>query len=252
MLSELELKKDFEALAEKYGIPKTGEQDLTSNYIILQCIYVSRRMGKYKTSEEIISDFTALDIAKILLQLRYSKGNFSIETRGVSQKYSNKTIVEVMEKSLIDKLGCYVEKGAGCMLLKKGAGGGFTGRGFVIEYPVGVESHPAGYFSDEELQLLISYEMEKFNDWKLTQGNKQRWEDGGKSRLPELGKVASMIDCYLPNDMKIVDKYNFIAEYMMDAGFLEHMSEDWKVLFNMKDKKGKVRVVKDWIKSKKV
>lgn len=239
---------EFDALCSQYGLP-VGD----SNYFFLLDLFQRRRQGVSFTDEEILSDFTALDIARMLKQLSFSKGYFSLKVVGDREKdYTNPALVGIIKQSLEDALGKRVEKGDNNMLLSKSKGygaGGDQSRGLLIPYPEGYTPQEVG-FSDVELQCIIDFEEGLAVEVKKMQGNKERWEEKGKSRLPELGKLAEWIIInYLPKEWKEVDKHNFVADYLFNAGFLDFKSEIWKAGFRDKKKEQKYKMVLDWIKA---
>ena len=132
------------------------------------------------------------------------------------------------------------------MILSKGFGS--TGRAYIVPYPEGAKPQQDG-FSDAELGAIIDYENKAKEEWERSQGNTERWEGKGKSRLPELGRVAQEIKDLLPLDWKVVDKHCFVAEYMRRAGFLDFKGEAWLMGFDNKERQQRDRMVRDWIKA---
>ncbi|MBQ6416241.1 MAG: hypothetical protein IJJ65_08335 [Butyrivibrio sp.] len=221
-----------------------------SNYYYLLDLFQRRRQGKSFTTEEILADFSALEIARMLKQLSFSSGNFSLLVGGVSKDYSSPALVGILKQSLEEALGARVEKGKKHLILSKGYGaGGDEGRAFLIEYPEGCTPKGEG-FSNTELDAIIAFEEGLEVEVKKMQGNKERWEKEGGSRLPELGKLSEwIIDNYLPQEWQAVDKNNFVADYLFQAGFLDFKAEVWKAGFKGKNRQQKDRMVRDWMKA---
>lgn len=252
---------EFESLCKKYGL--SSEQryvDRDGNergqYILLLDMYTRRKVGIYPTIEEIQADFSALDIARMLRQLLYLDGkSFSLN----GQEYRNPTLGGLLIQFLTEALGKRVEKkeslnssnpnypliGKPVMILSKG---GSTGRAYIIPYPEGAKPQQKG-FSNAELNAIIDYESKAREEWEKSQGNTERWEGKGKSRLPELGRMAQVIKDLLPLDWKVVDKHNFVAEYMRGAGFLDFKNEERLQEFDGKNRKQKDREVRNWLKA---
>ena len=80
-------------------------------------------------------------------------------------------------------------------------------------------------------------------------GNKERWEEEGYSRLPDLGEQAEWLMNYIPLDWDTQNKRCFVADYMFQAGFLDFKSDSWKISFKDKTNKEKSKMVGDWIKA---
>jgi len=244
-----EFESEFDALCLEYDLPKRGY-----NYVSLLTIYVNRRNGGFPTDVEILSDFTALDIARMLKQLSFSKGAFSLAVGGLSKDYDNPKLVEVLKKSLADALAERVEKmnsnGVNYMILYKAIGR--RRRGFSLPYPAGCSPQEVG-FSNEELNAIIDFELGHMAEVEKMKGNKERWESDGSSRLPELGRLAEMIMEYLPKDWPKVDQLNFVFDFLFKAGFLDFKSEDWKAQFSgivkSRIRKMKDRMVRNWVSS---
>ena len=246
---------EFEALAEKYGLPKEGGSinenrldQLASNYQLLQLIYVGRRSGQYFTSEEIVGDFSALEIARMLKQITQAEGDrFKIDYEGWIEWYNSPQLVVVLRQSLTDALSQRVKKGNGVLVLFKGYGGGDTGRAFIIELPKGIKPQQGG-FSEAELDAIIHSEKEAQSAWEITQGNKERNTDNVKSRRPELRDIAEHILGLLPTCWQKVDRYNFVADYMRGAGFLDFMSRVRLMEIDRMDKKQRSTMVRNWLR----
>ncbi|MCR4864881.1 MAG: hypothetical protein K5850_06975 [Bacteroidales bacterium] len=236
------IQAEFDALCSQYGFP-VGD----SNYYFLLDLFRRRKQGKSFTDEEILADFSALDIARMLKQLSFSSGNFSLLVGGGSKDYSSPALVGILKQSLEEALGARVEKGKKHMILSKGYGaGGDEGRAFLIDYPEGCTPMGEG-FSNKELDAIIAFEEGLEVEVKKMQGNKERWEKEGESRLPELGKLSEwIIDNYLPKEWQAVDKYNFVADYLFRAGFLDFKGEVWKGGFRDKSRKEKDRMIRNW------
>lgn len=255
MSEQSSIMADFEALCSQYGLPVED-----SNYYFLLDLFQRRRQGKSFTTEEILADFSALEIARMLKQLSFSGGAFSLIVGAVKQDYSSPILVEVLKQSLVDALQARVKKvgnlkkgeeslGA-TMILSKGYGaGGDEGRAFLIPYPEGSKPQEKG-FSEVELDAIIAFEEGLAAEVEKMQGNKERWEKEGTSRLPELGKLSEwIIDNYLPKEWQAVEKYNFVADYLFKAGFLDFKGEVWKAGFSGKGRKEVDRMIRNWIQS---
>ena len=255
MLEQSGIQADFEALCGHYGLP-VGD----SNYYFLLSLFSRRRKGISFTTEEILADFSALDIARMLKQLSFSNGVFSLIVKSIKQDFSNPALVEGLKQFLVDALQARVKKvehlkkgeeslGA-TMILSKGYGaGGDEGRAFLIPYPEGCTPQEGG-FSDVELDCIIDFEGRLAVEVERMRGNKERWEPEGASRLPELGKLAELIeDNYLPKEWQSVDKHTFVADYLFRGGFLDFKSDLWKAGFKGKGRKEKDRMIRNWIQA---
>lgn len=246
-----EAKSKFLALCAEFGLERTSVIALLDNFR-------RKKSGLGKTDVEIISDFSALDCARMIVQLSTYKGDVSLWIGGNKQVYSP-AIVEVMKGSLMGALCQMVEKKENALILKKGQGAdGDRARAFVI--PCAGSNPQADTFSMVELNALIDYESKKQKWVKKMEGNTERWEEEGNSRLPELGKIAYEIltmevntesgkKSIFPDGMKETDKYNFISEYMLLAGYLDFKPENWFFNFVNKDKYEISTSVRDWIKA---
>ena len=245
MLEQSSIQADFEALCNQYGLPVED-----SNYYFLLDLFRRRRQGKSFTTEEILADFSALELAGMLKQLSYSGGAFSLVVGGVKKDYNSPLLVEVLKQSLVVALQARVKKCGANMILSKGYGaGGDEGRAFLIPYPEGCTPQEGG-FSEVELNCIIDFEKGLAVEVKKMQGNKERWEKEGASRLPELGKLAEWImQYYLPEDWLPVQKLNFVADFLFLAGFLDFKGEVWKAGFKDKNKQQKDKMVRDWVKA---
>ena len=257
---------EFESLCARYGlsskqryVDKDGEE--RGQYILLLDMYTRRRAGIYPTNEEVQADYSALDIARMLKQLSlYSGGYFTLQVMSDVQDYRNPDIGTILIKSLTEALSRRVEKipslnssnpnnplkGKPVMLLSKGFGS--IGRASIIPYPKGVEPQQDG-FSEAELTAIIDYENMAKEEWEKSQGNTERWENIGRSRLPELGRMAQEIKDLLPLGWREVDKNNFVADYMRGAGFLDFKKEVWLGVFDKKSRQQKDRMVRNWLQA---
>ena len=240
------IQADFDALCSQYGLP-VGD----SNYFFLLDLFQRRRLGVSFTDEEILAELSALEIARMLKQLSNSSGAFSLAVgRRKPIIYISPALVGILKQSLEDALEARVEKGKKHLILSKGYGaGGDEGRAFLIEYPEGCTPKAEG-FSNRELDAIIAFEEGFEVEVEEMQGNKERWEIEGGSRLPELGKLSEwIIDNYLPKEWQAVDKYNFVADYLFRAGFLDFKGEVWKGGFRDKSRKEKDRMIRNWLMS---
>lgn len=266
-MEQLNIKAEFDALCQAYGLTPIGqnEEELyipnghSFDYPYLLNLFYNRRIGKALSTYEILSDFKAFDIAKVLNVLSFSKGGFTLTVNPYSIRCDNPTIVEVLKKSLEEALGQIVEKypcfeidgkdqGATMVLSKGFGGGGNFGRGIIIPYPKGCIPKKDG-FSPEELDAIIAHEKVQKERARRMRGNKERWEEEGYSRLPDLGEQAQWLMNYIPLDWDSQTKRSFVADYMFQAGFLDFKSDSWKASFNSKTNKEKSKLVENWIKA---
>lgn len=266
MFDQSEALRDYEALTSDFGLPNENGD---GSYYILQLMFVGRRRMQYYmaeidsnkvsaedlpegwdsglvfTFEEICSDFSALEIARMLKQLEKSNGEITIEGGGRKNKYSPE-LVEILKQSLNEALEQRVKKGKDMMILDKGYGGGFTGRAFIIECP-GVDGTQKGTsFSKEELDAIISYETKAKEAWEKTQGNKEEY---GRTRLTELGKLSNEILAMLPKDWKVSHKQDFAIGFLRGAGYLDYRGEGWLEGFDDKTQLEKRREFRNWIRA---
>lgn len=241
-----EQKKPFDTLWESYNLP-TG----CSEYWSLFDRWLGIRAGVYKTTEGLLSDRTALDCARLLLQLRCcAAGVFSMAVgRNEWVEYQNTALVEAMESGLQERLASVVEKADGALILGKGFGGGDTGRAFIIDCP---DSNPKeADFSDAELDAIVSFEESTQREVKRLQGYKQKDKgnkDAGKSMLPDMGLTASLILKTLKG-MGVSDYRAccFAFDFMLRSGMLDFRID--KGVFENLDNRGKKEYVRNWIKA---
>lgn len=241
----------FNLLCEQYKLKEAHE-----GYWLLKDFFEHRIKGEAFTDEEIASDFTAMEIASMLLLLR-GKIKFKIEAdHGCSITITDKRMIESLVGYLnmelnkrVNKRGNIVEEKGGdkkCLgphlILNKGYGGGGTGRAYLIPYPLGCAPQKEG-FSDKELEAIIHYEAQLKESICFFAGN-------ANTRNPEIGKMSSWIISLLPNDWTRTDRNCFVFDYLSYSGFLDFKGDVWKMKFIGKgDRKNKCTQVKDWINS---
>ena len=240
----------FTCLCEQYNLPETLE-----GYLALKDFFDHRASNEEYTEEEIASDFTAMELAKMLLLLR-DTSCFKIEIApGHSATISDKKMIDLLVGYLTAELSNRIQKseniveekcgGEKCkgphLILCKGYGGGGTGRAYLIPYPSGSTPQKEG-FSKEELNAIIKYEKQlkrKIDNYA-----------GNNTRNPEIGKLASWIRSLLPKEWIVTDRDCFVFDYLLYCGFLDFKGDDWKEKYVGKgERKRKYDQVEDWISS---
>lgn len=227
-------------------------------YYALLSLLIDRLNDRFYTEEEITSDFTALENARLLRQL-LKASELTIIGGGVTEHYNS--VSPIIIEGLIKSLDSVVQKrsriiaqnglektdlGAN-MILNKGWGGGGTGLAFRIPYPDGVTPQKEGY-SIEELNAIIDYETIKQEEYQNYLGNK--W-GGTYTRSPLLGHISEwIIESFLPEDWITEDKLNFVFNYLAYAGYLDHKPEAWKTKnIDRGEYHMQGRVARSWIDS---
>lgn len=238
-----EFESEFDALCLEYDLPKRGY-----NYVSLLTIYVNRRKGGYPTLEEFLADFSALEIARMLKQLSFSNGGFSLVVGGLTKDYNSPTLVGVLKKSLVDALAERVEKensnGENYMILYKSIG--WRKRGFYLPYPQGCTPQE-GCFSEKELDAIIDFEKGQQDKVRRMQGNVRN--NTTPTRNPELGKMVLSLKQYLPEEWNSATQNAFIADFLHLAGFLNFKGKIWLEGFSEKQKEEKDRQVRRWVEA---
>lgn len=255
MLEQDSIKSEFDAFCDKYGLRKRS-----GAYVALLTIFANRRQGKFYTPYESLSDYSTLELAKMLKQLSFFKGKLSVVVGSVTDDYTSPFLVEVLKKSLEDALQGKVKKvkdfiegdqsvGA-CMVFYKPHGKD-RWKGYPIKYPEGC-TFQDGRFSDEELDFIITIE----NNWKKyvedsLQGNLEKWEGNNYTRIPDLGfQVEWLLGMnLLPPEWNTQKQYCFIADFLFLAGYLDFKSASWKESYNSMVDKDKSRMVRYWIQA---
>ena len=241
----------FSLLCEQYNLPETHE-----GYFTLKDFFDRRAEGEEYTDEEIASDFTAMELAKMLLLLR-DTSSFKIEIApGRSAFITDKKMIDSLVRYLTAELSARIQKsenivGGKCgikkckgphLILCKGYGGGGTGRAYLIPYPSGSTPQKEG-FSKVELNAIVKYEKQLKEKIDNFAGN-------NNTRNPEIGKLASWILSLLPEEWINTDRDCFVFDYLLYCGFLDFKGEDWKEKFVGKgERKKKHDQVEDWISS---
>lgn len=242
MQKKMSIQEEFEALCGKYGLPE-GE----GNYYYLLDTFRRRRARKSFTTEEILSDFTALELARMLKQLVLCGGGFSLVVGGVKKDYNSPALVEVVKQSLEDALQARVRRGRNHLILSKGYGaGGDEGRAFLIPYPEGHKPQASG-FSEEELEAIIRKEEELAEEVEKMKGNKMNYTT--YTRNPELGRLVSFLYQYLPQEWSDATRNAFLADYLCGAGFLDFKGKAWVESFKEKVKEDRDRQVRRWVEA---
>lgn len=245
------IKADFDAICSKYGLEENGEGD----YYYLLSLFNGRRQGKAFSKYEILSDFSALEIAQMIRQLsNFKKKITSIGGGGDIEEYSSPQLIEILKKPLEQALKERVKKitdigGKNYLILFIGYGaGGDEGRASMIPYPDGCTPQEEG-FSKDELEILIKREEERRKGVLKMQGNKERWEDEGTSRLQDLGEQAEWIKYYIPQCWTIRKQHCFVFDFLFGAGFLDFKSKIWKKQHKDMKPEQKDRTIRNWIDS---
>ncbi len=250
MYEEDGFKAEFEAICNRYGYSEE-EKD----YEALLDLYIDKRKGNAYTMYESLSNFSALEMAKMLKQLLgVGKGGFILQNVGglESNTFTDVSLLWVLKRSLEDALQERVKKitdykrvdGTICPALLVRKDGIIDWLHY--EYPEGCSPQDNG-FSEVELDMIIEGEEEVKERLKRElMGNKEKWEDG-YTRLPDLGEQALMLLDSLPQEWTTRKKHCFIADYMFNAGFLDFKSEQWKAKFERMQDREKDRMVRNWI-----
>lgn len=242
----------FSVLCKQYNLPETHE-----GYFALMDFFDRRQNNKRYTEEEIASDFTAMELAKMLLLLQ-GTGSFRIEVApGHHTTISDKKMIDSLVGYLTGELSNRIQKSENIvedkggvkkckgphLILCKGYGGGGTGRAYLIPYPPGSSLEKEG-FSEVELKAIIKYEKQLKDIIDKYAGNKN-------TRNPEIGKLASWILSLLPGEWIYTDRNCFVFDYLLYCGFLDFKGDDWKMKFfvGKSDRKRKSDQVDDWISS---
>lgn len=254
--------QDFKALCQQYGLPED------ENQTALLGVYLSGE-GMMPASPYLKQDVFGL--ARMLKQLSFArKRGFSLLVGGIKEDYDAEQ-VEVLKKPLEDALREKVVKyketwvnpaslgikgvpkdkmlnleRASLAIILPFAGGEMERR--IWLYPEGVNPSEQG-FSREELDAILDFEKRVKVVVEKLQGNKERWENEGRSRLPELGSLAVLIKSYLPGEWEVRKQLTFIADFLFGAGFLDFKGELWKEAFKGKNPAEKDRLVRNWIAS---
>lgn len=238
------IRGEFDALCASYNLPKGGY-----SYVSLLTIFANRRNGGFYTTEEILADFSALEIARMLKQLSFSNGDFSLVVGGVTKDYNSPTLVGVLKQSLEDALKSRVEKvndnGVNYLVLYKTFGRGKR-RGYYLPYPNGCTPQEGG-FSEVELNCIIDFEKGLAVEVEKMQGNVRN--NTTPTRNPELGGLVLDYKQYLPEEWKGATQNAFLADFLCGAGFLDFKGESWLEGFKEKAKAEKDRLVRNWIAS---
>lgn len=238
MSEQSSIKKDFDALCchKDYG----GIPEDSKCYQELWPVFSLRRQGKYLLLyEEQDEYFPAPDIARMLKQLSYSSGDFSLDVKGIPKPYSSPALVEILKKSLTDALqtlvdkrhygldyfGVYYGKDRNCMVCE--------------DYPNGYVPQENG-FSDFELEMIIRIGERVVEEKKLYAGN--------STRNPALGEFVLDLCPYLPQEWSDNNKYAFLGHYLCEAGFLDFRGRAFVENFKGKLKEDKAGIVRKWIR----
>ena len=234
------IKKDFDALCNQYGgIPEGGKchRDLWH-------IFLYRRQGMYLTDFEAERVFPAPEIARMLKQLSFSSGAFSLMVGSARKDYFSPELVEVLKKSLEDALQAMVIKYPEMLNVTYGKDGD---RMIGWEYPTGEVPQEDG-FSEVELDMII--EMGVFHNdlWKKFAGNAQS-KGKASTRNPALGQFVNDLSGLLPEEWNDATKNAFLADYLCLAGFLDFKGKAWVENFKEKLKEDKDRQVRRWIEA---
>lgn len=241
----------FSLLCEQYNLPETHE-----GYFTLKDYFDRRAEGEEYTEEEIASDFTAMELAKMLLLLR-DTSSFKIEIApGRSVFITDKKMIDSLVRYLTSELSDRIQKSENIveekrgtkkckgphLILCKGYGGGGTGRAYLIPYPSGSTPQKEG-FSKEELNAIVKYE-------KQLKEKTDKYAGNNNTRNPEIGKLASWIRSLLPEEWTNTDRHCFVFDFLLYCGFLDFKGDDWKEKFVGKgERKRKLDQVDDWISS---
>lgn len=245
-----EVEKHFSLLCQSYDLNPEWE-----HYNRLLGLFSLMRDGHLNVDEPYLSDSLLLETARMLKQLSYSKGKFSLTVGVMVEQYESSEIVERMRKLLEDILDKKVmkiiyergEKVMGLCINETVEQMHPIGRRSYISYPEGCEMQEEG-FSEKELDMIIHNQEKARYREKLWHGSKETWEEGN-GQIPLLGKYAREIRDLLPSDWKKVKQHNFIANFLYDSGFLYFKSQTWKNSYLKKKPQEVDRMVRDWIKS---
>ena len=245
-------KAEFEAICSRYGYSEE-EKD----YGALLDIFIDKRKGNAYTMYESLSNFSALEMAKMLKQLLgVGNGGFILQNVGglESNTFTDVSLLEVLKRSLENALLERVKKITDYKRVDGTISPSLLVRkdGIIdwlhYEYPEGCSPQDNG-FSEVELNMIIEGEEEVKERLKREhRGNKEKWEDG-YTRLPDLGEQALIFIDDLPQEWTTRKKHCFIADYLFFAGFLDFKSEQWKERYNRMGDKEKDRMVRNWIKA---
>lgn len=235
----IKIKQDFDALCshKDYG----GIPEDCKCYQELWPVFSLRRQGKFLLLyEEQDKYFPAPDIARMLKQLSYSSGDFSLEVRRIPIEYKSPALVEILKKSLTDSLqtlvdkrcygldlfGVYYGKDRNCMISE--------------DYPCGYVPQENG-FSDRELEMIIRIGERVAEEKKLYTGN--------STRNPALGQFVLDLYPHLPEEWSDNTRYAFLGHFLCDAGFLNFRGKAWEENFKHKLKEDKARQVRRWVEA---
>lgn len=239
MLEQSSIQADFDSLCKNYGLQVDSEC-----YRELSYIFTSRRQGKYFTTYELNSNFPALDIARMLKQLSFFRGEVSLVLAGFSQDYHSPFLVEVLKNSLIDALKGIVRKTETDISVFYGNNRDCL---YCLCYPDGYVPQMEG-FSEKELDWIIEMGESLNERVKKYAGNTQP-KGKAPTRNPALGEFVLDFYPILPQEWNDATRNAFLADFLCDAGFLDFKGDAWKQGFKDKLKEDKDRQVRRWVEA---
>jgi len=216
-MSNNDIIQDFCDLCREYGLPSDPGDVEHFNWTLF-FIFKEKRNGTPWMATETIGDLSSVaDIARLLTQVM--EGDITVQGRVRPIPYTNQETLRLLKESLVGILKRRVFRYGNKLVLSLSQ----TSATIVSENANG----PEDGFTFDELDSIIQAVAHLNKTAKKYQGKRTKGADTHTHTKDISPVVKAALDALKDCGLNTMAKYNFVADFLFRAGFLDFKGDTW-------------------------